>query len=100
MDKLREERAETTKKRYNKRYNKERDPKYSRFYNSPAWRALSARYMQDHKYTCEECNKIATQVHHKTPIQTDLGWDLRYDYDNLEALCDRCHNKAHKRFGF
>ena len=82
----------------NRRYNQTRDPKYIRFYNSQAWRTLSARYTQDKGYKCEECGKIATEVHHKRPIQTTQGWNERLDYDNLELLCVDCHNKKHNRF--
>lgn len=89
---------EASIKAYNKRYNKTRDPKYTRFYNSQAWRALSQRYTQDKGYKCEVCGKIATEVHHKQAIQTEQGWIRRLDYDNLELLCVDCHNKRHKRF--
>lgn len=82
----------------NKRYNKRRDPKYLRFYNSVDWRTLSAKYSQDRGYRCEQCNAMATQVHHKKPIQTPDGWELRLDYGNLELLCTQCHNDRHDRF--
>lgn len=82
----------------NRRYNKTRDPKYLRFYNSLDWRTLSSKYTQDKGYRCEECGKIATQVHHKKAIQTPEGWELRLDYNNLELLCTVCHNKRHDRF--
>lgn len=82
----------------NRRYNKTRDPKYIRFYNSIEWRTLSAKYMQDRGYRCECCGAIGTEVHHKKPIQTPEGWELRLDYDNLELVCVQCHNKRHERF--
>lgn len=91
-------RIEESKKKSNKEYNKKRDPKYVRFYNSIEWRTLSAKYNQDKGYRCECCGKIATQVHHKKPIQTPEGWQHRLDYDNLELLCTDCHNKRHDRF--
>lgn len=82
----------------NRYYNNKRDPKYIRFYNGIAWRTLSARYTQDKGYKCEVCSKIGTEVHHKIPIQTAAGWELRLSYDNLELLCTRCHNNRHGRF--
>lgn len=94
----REARRLEAKKEGDKRYNKTRDPKYVRFYNSVDWRSLSARYAQDKGYKCERCKLMATQVHHKKPIQTPEGWELRLDYDNLELLCTQCHNDEHDRF--
>lgn len=62
---------------------------------------------RDH-YECQECRKKmgrgethkinrATQVHHIVPyeVRPDLGLDA----DNLEAICDTCHNVAHGRMG-
>lgn len=89
---------ERSKKAANKRYNRTRDPKYIQFYNSKDWRILSAKYTQDHEYKCELCGKIATEVHHIEPIQSEIGWRKRLDYDNLELLCVDCHNKRHNRF--
>lgn len=94
----REARLAELKKESNKRYNKTRDPKYVRFYNGLEWRTLSAKYTQDKGYRCERCKAMATQVHHKKAIQTDDGWALRLDYDNLELLCTQCHNDEHERF--
>ena len=94
----REARLAEAKKESNKRYNKTRDPKYVRFYNSIEWRTLSAKYTQDKGYRCERCNAMATQVHHKKHIKTPEGWELRLDYSNLELLCTQCHNDEHDRF--
>lgn len=86
------------KSRANSKYNKKRDPKYVRFYNSKEWRALSLKKLQDDNYKCVKCGKYASEVDHIKPIQTDEGWSLRYDYDNLQSLCFDCHNKKHNRF--
>ena len=94
----REARLLESRRKSNRRYNKTRDPKYVRFYNSLEWRTLSAKYMQDKGYRCESCNSMATQVHHVKAIQTPEGWELRLDYDNLELVCTSCHNDRHKRF--
>lgn len=94
----REKRLAECRKENNKRYNKTRDPKYLRFYNSTDWKVLSARYMQDRGYRCEACGVIGSEVHHKKPIQTAEGWNRRLDYTNLELLCTRCHNDRHDRF--
>lgn len=94
----RETRLQESRLKSNRAYNKRRDPKYVRFYNSLDWRTLSAKYTQDKGYRCEVCGAMATQVHHKKPIQTPDGWELRLDYNNLELLCTRCHNERHDRF--
>lgn len=94
----REARRLESKRESDRRYNKTRDPKYIRFYNSVEWRTLSSKYTQDKGYKCERCGKFATQVHHKQAIQTPQGWDRRLDYTNLELLCTQCHNDRHNRF--
>ena len=93
-----EARHQEAKRAGDRRYNKKRDTKYIRFYNSIAWRTLSAKYTQDHGYRCEQCGRMATQVHHKQAIQTPEGWARRLDYGNLELLCTQCHNERHERF--
>ena len=94
----REARLQEARLKSNRKYNKTRDPKYVRFYNGIDWRTLSMRYTIDKGYKCEVCGKIASQVHHKKPIQTPEGWELRLDYNNLELLCTQCHNDRHNRF--
>ena len=92
------ERKAKAASKYNSEYNKKRDPKYIRFYSSSDWKILSRKYIQDKKYRCEQCGKLASEVHHKIAIQTKEGWELRLDYSNLECLCLECHNKRHNRF--
>lgn len=98
MDEAREKRRLEQKRKANRDYNKRRDPKYIRFYNSSDWKILSARYAQDKGYRCEKCGAIATQVHHVEAIQKEGGWERRLDYHNLELLCLSCHNERHNRF--
>jgi len=94
----RAERLVQSRRDSNRRYNKGRDPKYSAFYSSKAWRRLARQRIQDDGYRCAKCGAIATEVDHIEPVQTPAGWDRRYDYDNLQSLCVRCHNEKHKRF--
>lgn len=94
----REARKAEAMKRINKRYNKTRDPKYIRFYNSSEWRILSRKRLQDDGYKCVKCGKIASEVDHIQEIQSPEGWELRLDYDNTQSLCIDCHNKKHNRF--
>ena len=94
----REARRQASIKASNRRYNKTRDPKYGRFYNSTEWRTLSRARLQGDGYKCVKCGKIASEVDHIIPIQIPQGWDRRLDYDNLQSLCLDCHNAKHERF--
>ena len=96
--KIQEEKQIELQKERDRRYNKKRDPKYKQFYNSNEWKILKEKKLQDEQYRCERCKKLAIEVHHKKYIQTEEGWPLRLDYDNLEALCIDCHNFRHSRF--
>ena len=80
-----EKKIEEYKQKNNIRYNKQRDKKYTQFYNSKAWRTLRMQYINKN-YLCEECQKeaklkdeytiqLAEEVHHKEPIQTDTRLD-------------------------
>lgn len=73
-------------------------------YNTSKWRKLrQAKLLQNP--LCERCEEKgitteATQVHHVTPISTatnDLEMmDLAYNFNNLQSLCDKCHQDIHK----
>ena len=70
------------------------------FYNSAAWIKTSKAYAASRFYVCEGCGRPAKHyvVHHKkhlTPSNigdpyTTLNWD------NLQLLCQECHNQLHK----
>ena len=81
---------------YNRQYNKRRDPKYGRFYNSKEWRLLSRVKLQSCGYKCEAklagCTGLAYEAHHVKPIKTPEGWNRRLDPDNLMGVCGNCHN--------
>lgn len=97
-----ERRAEYKRKQYNQKYNRQRDPKYLAFYRSKEWKITSRTKLQDAGYKCQAnlpgCTRLAVEVHHIKPIQTAEGWELRLDWDNLEAVCTACHNGRHQRF--
>lgn len=74
------------------------------FYNSDAWRQCRETFLQSRGYLCERCSTldnpiIAKIAHHRTWLTqrniNDPGTSLCYD--NLEALCQDCHNKEHHR---
>lgn len=76
-------------------------PFAKKFYNSKEWRRLSKLYRESHFYICERCGAVgATQVHHKVHLNPVNINDpsVSLNPDNLELLCDDCHNKVHNRF--
>lgn len=92
-----ERRAALRSKKYNKEYNKKRDPKYAAFYRSKAWRSTSKSKLDSIGYKCEAklegCGRIACEVHHIKPIKTPDGWAERLEWENLLGVCIQCHNK-------
>ncbi len=78
------------------------------FYLSAAWESTRAAYLMSQDYICERCGEPAKVAHHKRYITraniNDTGITL--NWDNLEALCQDCHNKEHHkstpqlRYGF
>ena len=97
----REEYREHNQALKNRQYGKRRDPKYLTFYRSKAWKQTSRAKLSDVRYKCEAklpgCTGLAVEVHHIKPIQTPEGWDIRLEWDNLEAVCTACHNSRHDR---
>lgn len=82
--------------KYNKEYNRRRDPKYLTFYRSKDWKVTSRAKLQACSYKCEAkldgCKGLAVEVHHIKPLKTPEGWDQRLDWDNLMGVCIACHN--------
>lgn len=84
---------------------KKNDP----FYTSAAWRAVREQALLRDHYICQKCLKKAemgklftphpaTMVHHIVPRSVRPEWEL--NLDNLESLCDACHNEEHPERGF
>ena len=95
-----ERKAELRAKKYNREYNKRRDPKYAAFYRSKEWKATSRFKLQQCGYKCEarvdaECKRrqrTACEVHHVKPLKTPEGWEERLELSNLMGVCTQCHN--------
>lgn len=71
--------------------------KYDTFYHSTAWKN-ARRIKLMNQPMCEVCLSkhtytIATIVHHKDEIRTEVGWKNRLNQNNLESICLECHNK-------
>lgn len=97
-EKIITQRREEAKAAANKKYNQRREPKYLKFYRSADWKRLARSRIQADGYKCRMCGKIATEVDHIIPIQTEDGWNKRFEWENLQSLCVECHNKKHGRF--
>ena len=69
-----------------------------KFYNSKKWKDVQALYRQSKYGICERCGKPnGTIVHHKTYLTEDNISDVNVSlaFDNLELLCQECHNNEH-----
>lgn len=68
-----------------------------KFYASAAWIRTQAAYMKSQNYICERCGGAACIVHHKKHITPGNinNPEITLNWDNLEAVCQDCHNKEH-----
>ncbi|WP_019243657.1 MULTISPECIES: HNH endonuclease [Bacillus] len=68
-----------------------------RFYKSKAWRQCRDSYISKVHGLCERCKQPGKILHHKeylTPNNIDDPY-VSLNHDNLEYLCQDCHNKEH-----
>ncbi len=82
---------------------KQADP----FYLSKAWRTVRAEALRRDHGMCVRCMerfmnggekpRLAVIVHHKKSRKEYP--ELELDLDNLESLCDICHNREHPEKG-
>jgi 5-methylcytosine-specific restriction endonuclease McrA len=54
------------------------------------WERASKAFLAEYPW-CNDCGKIATEVHHKQKHRGDHG--LFWDETNWMPLCHRCHSK-------
>jgi 5-methylcytosine-specific restriction endonuclease McrA len=73
------------------------------FYKSMAWRETRKNYRQSVGGLCERCMErgiiqTADLVHHIVPLTTETVSDpnLSLNWDNLQALCRKCHAEVHE----
>ena len=72
-----------------------------KFYSTRQWRRCRDEYRKQ-KIFCERClssgiQTIGTQVHHKKRLTAYnlANPAVSLSFDNLELLCDECHEKEH-----
>lgn len=79
--------------RYYDRY--QRNRKHDQFYHSKAWIQLREYIRIRDNGLCQQCLKekritVGTIADHIIPIELD--WAKRLDEDNIQLLCQPCHN--------
>lgn len=80
--------------------------KLHQFYCSKPWRDLSYTLKIKANGKCNRCNQSLLDFskligHHKIEL-TEQNVDdpnVSLNYDNIEVICNLCHNKEHRRFG-
>ncbi|QOY37054.1 HNH endonuclease [Anaerobacillus isosaccharinicus] len=80
--------------RYYDKYH--RSDRSKKFYHSKAWKRVRELIKIRDNGLCRHCleNKritVGTIVDHIIPLEQD--WDKRLHEDNLQLLCQSCHNK-------
>jgi hypothetical protein len=66
---------------------------YNEYLKTAHWKRLRAHMLERAEYRCERCgtNRRKLNVHHKN--YEHIGYESAYD--DLEVLCDRCHEIEH-----
>lgn len=80
--------------RYYDRY--VRDKESSKFYKSKSWKKTREQVLIRDKGLCQSCLKnkritMASIVDHIIPLK--IAWEKRLDMNNLQSLCQSCHNQ-------
>ena len=73
-----------------------------KFYTATPWQDCRESFLQSKQYLCERCstedNPIPAKIaHHRIYLTEDNINDpyVSLAWDNLEALCQECHNREH-----
>ncbi|BAD74811.1 phage-related protein [Geobacillus kaustophilus HTA426] len=85
---------------YYDKYKRNKEAK--KFYNSTAWRKCREYVLKRDNYLCQRCLRRgiiqpADVVHHKEHLEDNPAKAL--DPENLESLCNACHNEEHPEKG-
>lgn len=75
------------------------NPLIAKKYREKKFRKTREVYMSSQHWICERCGQASRICHHKVYITEEnyMDDDLFYGEDNLEALCQTCHNKEHSK---
>jgi|SRR5699024_9662790 len=82
-------------KKFNRNYDKKRDPKITAFYKSRQWERFRRTVLAEYHYLCQykDCNNTANIVHHIVEVKED--WSKRFERSNCIPVCHSCHEKIH-----
>jgi 5-methylcytosine-specific restriction endonuclease McrA len=71
------------------------------FYHSKAWKQCRLSYIASVHGLCERCEAGGKIVHHKIYLNEENIHDpaITLSHDNLELLCQDCHNAEHMKRG-
>jgi len=76
-------------------------------YVSKAWRELRFNLIVEHGPVCQRCSKVVIDTsklvgHHKIALSPAniKDMDVTLNKDNIDLICSRCHDAAHKRYGY
>lgn len=69
------------------------------FYTSKSWKQCRDTYLESQNNICVRCGEPAKICHHKTWLTRENISNpyITLSWDNLEALCQDCHNKEHHK---
>jgi 5-methylcytosine-specific restriction protein A len=82
---------------------KQRDKTFGKQKAQKVYQNRQWKWMREEKFAmnpvCERCESLGKtspteEVHHKQTIEA--APDLAFDWDNLESLCEQCHEIRHK----
>lgn len=98
--KIRQQRRKEARKEIHKEYNRTRqDKEFVRLYGSARWKAVRQLKL-NRDPLCEMCRAkgdlVQAQVVHHIKEAKDRP-DLFFDIENLQSLCNECHNRLHKK---
>jgi len=67
------------------------------FYKSKVWERTREAYIAYRHGLCERCGAGGKVVHHKIKLtpQNINDPNVTLNWDNLELLCQECHNREH-----
>ncbi|WP_010662552.1 HNH endonuclease signature motif containing protein [Marinilabilia salmonicolor] len=71
------------------------------FYNTSAWKKLRNVFIKTYPL-CKDCEKQdrlvpAKYVDHIVPLTLENFWEYGLDWNNLQSLCAKCHQKKTNR---
>ena len=71
------------------------------FYKSAAWRRCRDAYFKSQHGLCERCGGPGKIVHHRVYLTPQNIGDpnVTLNWENLELLCQTCHNAEHHATG-